>query len=98
MQKEHEEFFERNAQLGFEFSKYVLDNPEMDDVLADDAIVVFLPEYDPELKNFNLMVAKQIENEGGNPLYIKVKQMADKIPSRLIGVEVAREVKEMAQG
>jgi len=51
---------------------------------------VFLPEFDAELADFNSRMAKDIEGEGGKVVYIKVKQMAPKIFSRLIGVEVER--------
>ena len=50
--------------------------------------MVLLPEFDTELRDFNLRMAKEIESEGGKVLYVKVKQIAPKISSRLIGVEV----------
>jgi hypothetical protein len=48
-----------------EFSKYVLEHPEMDEALEGEKVVIFLPEFDPELKDFNLRMAKDIESEGG---------------------------------
>ena len=88
MEPENSQFFARNSELSIEFSKYVLDHPEMDDLLSEETIVIFLPEFDVELREFNLRIAKEIESEGGKLLYIKVKQMAHKVSSRLIGVEV----------
>ena len=88
METQKNEFFTRNSELSIEFSKYVLEHPEMDDLLTEQAAVVFLPEFDPELMDFNLKMAKEIESEGGRVLYVKVKQMAPKIASRLVGVEV----------
>lgn len=88
METENNQFFARNSELSIEFSKYVLDHPEMDDLLSEETIVIFLPEFDVELREFNLRIAKEIESEGGKLLYIKVKQMAHKVSSRLIGVEV----------
>ena len=52
-------------------------------------IIIFIPEFDPELKEFNIEMGKNIEAEGGKVLYVKVKQLSPKITSRLIGVEVA---------
>lgn len=88
MKTQQNEFFTRNSELSIEFSKYVLEHPEMDDLLTEETVVVLLPEFDTELRDFNLRMAKEIESEGGKVLYVKVKQMAPKISSRLIGVEV----------
>jgi len=88
METQKNEFFTRNSELSIEFSKYVLEHPEMDDLLTEEAAVVFLPEFDAELTDFNLKMGKEIESEGGTVLYVKVKQMAPKITSRLVGVEV----------
>ena len=71
-----------------EFSRYILEHLEMEDILSEDKVVIFLPEFDPELKEFNVRMAKEIEAEGGKVLYIKVKQLSLKIVSRLVGVEV----------
>jgi hypothetical protein len=83
-----EDFFMKNSELSMEFSRYVLEHPEIDDILTEDKVVIFLPEFDPELKDFNLRMAKEIETEGGKVLYVKVKQLSPKVTSRLVGVEV----------
>ncbi len=88
METRENEFFARNSELSMEFSKYVLEHPEMDDLLTEEVVVVFLPEFDTELADFNSRMAKEIEGEGGRVVYVKVKQMALKIFSRLMGVEV----------
>jgi hypothetical protein len=90
METRENEFFTRNSELSMEFSKYVLEHPEIDDLLTEEAVVVFLPEFDAELADFNSRMAKDIEGEGGKVVYIKVKQMAPKIFSRLMGVEIER--------
>jgi hypothetical protein len=92
METENNQFFARNSELSIEFSKYVLDHPEMDDLLSEETIVIFLPEFDLQLRDFNLKIAEEIESEGGKLLYVKVKEMAHKVSSRLIGVEVGREI------
>jgi len=92
METENNQFFARNSELSIEFSKYVLDHPETDDLLSEETIVIFLPEFDLQLRDFNLKIAKEIESEGGKLLYVKVKQMAHKVSSRLIGVEVGGEI------
>ena len=89
MKTKKNDFFVGNSELSMEFSKYVLEHPEMDGFLTEEKVVIFLPEFDQKLRDFNLKMAKDIEAEGGNILYIKVKQLSPKIASRLIGVEIA---------
>jgi len=89
MRADHDEFFKMNNELSLEFSKYVLEHPEMDTLLSGEGIVVFLPEFDPQLKEFNLRMAKEVEEEGGKVLYVKVKQMTPRLSSRLMGVEIS---------
>ena len=88
MKAKNDDFFRKNSELSMEFSKYVLDHSEMDDLLAGERVVIFLPEFDPRLKDFNLRMAKEIEAEGRKVLYIKVKELSPKVSSRLIGVEI----------
>lgn len=91
MTTREDEFFQKNNELSHELSKYVIEHPEMDALLSGESVVVFLPEFDPDLREFNIRMAREIESEGGNVLYVKVKQMMPKVASRLVGVEVSRE-------
>jgi len=88
MKTQENDFFTRNSELSIEFSKYVLEHPEIDDLLTEETVVIFLPEFDAELRDFNLKMANEIESEGGKVLYVTLKQIAPKISSRLMGVEV----------
>ena len=89
MKIQNEEYMGKNSELSIEFSKYVLEHPEIDELLKEEMIIIFLPEFDPELEDFNIKMGKNIEAEGGKVLYVKVKQLSPKITSRLIGVEIA---------
>ncbi len=89
MDKKKGEYFFKNNELSIEFSKYVLDNPEMDDLIADDTVIIFLPDFDPKLKDYNIKMGKDIEADGGKVLYVKLKEMSPKVTSRLVGVELA---------
>jgi len=89
MKTKTEDFFMRNSELSTEFSKYVLEHPEIDEILTEEKVIIFLPEFDPELKDFNLNMAKDIEDAGGKVLYVKVKQLSPKVTSRLVGVEIS---------
>ena len=97
METETDQFFVRNSELSVEFSKYVLEHPEVDDLLTEDTVVVFLTEFDAELRDFNLKVAREIESDGGKVLFVKVKQMAREVSSRLIGVEIGGEIGKSPQ-
>ena len=90
METDSSEFFFKNSELSIELSKLILDSPEIEDSLSKDSTVVFLPDFDPELKEFNLQTAKKIEAEGEKVVYVRVKQMAPRVTSRLRGVEVSR--------
>ena len=67
-----------------------MEHPELDDLLTEETAVVFLPEFDAELKDFNLRMARDIKSQGAKLVYVKVKEIAPKIISRLIGVEVEK--------
>lgn len=88
MERQIEKIFNRNSELSIEFSKYVLEHPDIDDLLSEERVIIFLPEFDPELKDYNLKMARDIEAEGQKVLYVKVKDLSPKVSSRLIGVEV----------
>ena len=89
MKTKNDDLFIKNSELSMEFSKYVLEHPEMDEVLNGAKVVIFLPEFDLDLKDFNLRMAKDIEAEGGEVLFVRVKDLSPKVTSRLIGVEFA---------
>ncbi|MFH1701930.1 MAG: DUF5647 family protein [Nitrospirota bacterium] len=88
MKIKSEDFFMKNSELSTEFSKYIIEHPEIDEILTEEKVIILLPEFDPELRDFNLKMAKDIEAEGGKVLYIKVKQLSPKVTSRLVGVEI----------
>ena len=88
MKTQIDTFFTKNSELSMEFSKYVLEHPEIDEMLSEEKVVIFMPEYDPELKKFNKKMARELEGKGIKVLYVKVKQLSPKISSRLVGVEV----------
>ena len=89
MKTTNEKFFNKNSELSIGFSKYVLEHSEIEDLLSEDKVIIFLPEYDRELRDFNMRMGRDIEKEGGKVVYVKVKDLSPKISSRLVGVEVS---------
>jgi hypothetical protein len=49
-----DELFHKNLILGKEFDLYVLEHPEFAEEIPKDALVVLMPDDDPELAEINL--------------------------------------------
>lgn len=49
---------ERNIELSAEFSRYIFEHPEIEEEIPIDTEIILLPEYDKELKEFNLKLGK----------------------------------------
>ena len=82
------EMIERNIELSAEFSRYIFEHPEIDEKIPIDVEVILLPEFDKELKEFNLQFGKNIENEGGRVIYISIKEIRPKAFSRIEKIEL----------
>lgn len=87
MNKE-KEMIERNIELSAEFSRYIFDHPEIEEKIPIEAEVILLPEFDRELKEFNLRLGKDIENGGGRIVYISIKEIRPKALSRIEKIEL----------
>jgi hypothetical protein len=87
MNKE-KEMIERNIELSAEFSRYIFEHPEIEEKIPFDSEVILLPEYDRELKEFNLQLGKNIENEGEKVIYISIKEIRPKVFSRIEKIEL----------
>ena len=88
MNKENE-FIKKNIELSTEFSRYIFENPEIEEKIPTNSEIVFLPEYDDELKDFNLKQGKKLESDGKNVVYIEIQQLRPKKISRIANVKVA---------
>jgi len=78
------EFVEKNIRLSFEFSKYVLANPELDESIPNNAQVVFLIEDDPEFNKKSKSLAEKQREPGQPVVIVKIKGLAPPLVSRLI--------------
>ncbi|HHT9108066.1 MAG TPA: DUF5647 family protein [Candidatus Wunengus sp. YC64] len=86
MNKE-KEMIERNIELSAEFSRYLFEHPEVETNIPIDTEIVLLPEFDKELKKFNLQLGKNIEADGGRVVYILIKNIRPKALSRIEKIE-----------
>lgn len=82
------EMVERNIELSTEFSRYIFEHPEIEEKIPIDAEIILLPEFDKELKEYNLKLGENIESEGGRVIYVAIKNMRPKALSRIEEIEL----------
>ena len=85
---EEKKLIERNIEISAEFSRYLFEHPEVEEQIPQDAEIVLLPEFDDELKEFNLRLGQMIENEGGKAFYITIKDIRPKVLSRIENIQL----------
>jgi len=85
---EEKKLIERNIEMSAEFSRYLFEHPEVEEQIPQDAEIVLLPEFDHELKAFNLGLGEMIENEGGKVFYITIKDIRPKVLSRIENIQL----------
>jgi len=88
MPRSEQEMIKQNIELSAEFSKYLFDNPELEDRIPPDSEIILLPEFDKELKDFNVLLGKKLEADGNKVAYVKIGKLKPKILSRIEGVDV----------
>lgn len=87
MNKE-KDLIEKNIELSAEFSRFLFEHPEIEEKIPVDAEIILLPEFDEELKEFNLRLGKTIEAEGGKVVHISIKEIRPKVLSRIEKIEL----------
>ncbi len=70
-----EELFRKNQQLSTEFELYLLEHPEVEESIPDNAIIVILPDYDKELAEMNLRLAEANREPGQTIVYVRVEKL-----------------------
>ncbi len=81
---------QKNLELSFEFTRYLLAHPEMEEKIPKGAQVVLLPDYDERLARFNLRNSKRQREEGQPVVYVRIKSLNPDRPSRLVGTKIQR--------
>lgn len=78
------ELFNKNLDISHEFSKYLLNHPEIENKIPPDALVVFIVEDDLELSQKNIEM-NRTNREPNQPLiFVKIKGIRPPEESRLI--------------
>jgi hypothetical protein len=86
--KEESILIERNIELSAEFSRYLFEHPELSSQIPIGSEIILVPEFDAELREFNLSLGKRVESEGGQVIYVTIKSIQPKSYSRLTDVEL----------
>ena len=83
-----EDAFAKNLALSTEFSRYVLEHPEVGEALPPNVRVILLPQ-DPQLCRINLKIAeKQRHREPDQPVvYVYIEEIAP-VKSRLVNLHL----------
>lgn len=82
------EIVQRTLTLSFEFSRYLLDHPEIENQIPEGAYVVLLPEDDPELCAHNKWLSERERVPGQPVVYIRLGSLLPEQRSRLRHVVV----------
>ena len=88
MSTNEEKLVERNIELSAELSRYLFEHPEIEAKIPIEAEIILLPEFDQELKEFNLNLGKNIEASGNKVIYVTIKDIRPKTLSRIEKIEL----------
>ncbi len=78
------ELFEKNLEISHEFSKYVLNHPEIENKIPADALIVFIVEDDPELSQHNIEISRANRQPDQPVIFVKIKGIKPPEETRLI--------------
>jgi hypothetical protein len=70
-----EELFKKNQQLSTEFELYLLEHPEIEEKIPDNAMIVLMPDYDKELAEKNVELAEANKEPGQTIVYVRVEKL-----------------------
>jgi len=70
-----EDLFRKNQQLSTEFELYILEHPEIEEQIPDNAMIVLVPEYDQELATKNIELAEANKEPGQTIVYIRITRL-----------------------
>ncbi len=86
--REEKIFWETQRTLSFEFSRYVLSNPEFAEKIPIGAQVVFLLDKDEKYNKRSMALAQVHKEEGAPVVFVKVDGLLPPLESRLMNPHV----------
>jgi len=69
------ELFRKNQQLSTELELYILEHPEIEEKIPDNAMIVLVPEYDQELATKNIELVEANKEPGQTIVYIRITRL-----------------------
>lgn len=78
------ELFEKNLEINHEFSKYIINHPDLEEKIPTDALIVFIVENDTELSQKNLEMSRANREPNQPLIFVKIKGIRPPEESRLI--------------
>jgi len=78
----------RNMMLSFEFSRYLIDHPEVEAQVPEGVCVVLLPEDDQELCAYNRRISEEKRVAGQPVVYIRLSSLLPEQRSRIAGIRI----------
>ena len=79
-----DEFFNKSLTLSFEFSRYPLAHPEIEEKIPKGALVALLLEDDPEFNQKAMELAKAKREPNQPMVIVKVQRLLPPTESRLV--------------
>ena len=86
MSRKEPEMIQQNIEVSSELSRYLFEHAELDKAIPPDAEIILLPEFDTELKDFNLKLGRRLEAAGNKVVYLKIEGIRPQVLSRIEGV------------
>jgi hypothetical protein len=79
------QFADKQFELAAEFAQYVVDHPEVDDLMPEKSHIYFEIEGEEEFNRYSREVAERQRREEGVPIvWVRIKGLAPQQGSRLI--------------
>jgi hypothetical protein len=67
--------FRKNQQLSTEFELYLIEHPEIEEKIPNNAMIVLLPDYDKELAEMNMQLAEANKEPGQAIVFVRVERL-----------------------
>ena len=74
--KNDTELAKKNLEISFEFSRYLLTNPDLESKIPDNALIVFEVADDPDLTLFNRTLAQRTKETNQPVVTVWIKGLA----------------------
>jgi hypothetical protein len=78
------EFFDKTLTLSFEFSRYIIGHPEVEEQIPKGALVVLILEDDPDFNRRAIELAQSKKEENQPVVIVRIQRLLPPTESRLV--------------